>query len=148
MKRPRVQFTIRTTMIAVGLAALSAGPMALRRYYGGLVAGHHRHPARISVERRGSPEGREGERLNRAWAALGRPADGTPAEDRLIAAARRVSDDLERRYVRELQYHKAMARKYRDAADRPWLAIPAEPTPPADHPDRSSAGRMSVEINS
>jgi hypothetical protein len=138
MKRPRVQFTIRAIMIVVGLAALSTWPMALRRYYGGLATGHARQAVRISVEMHGSPEWREWERLNRAWVGLGPAAEGAPAEDRIIVAARRVSDDLERRYVREFEYHKAMARECRDAADRPWLAIPADPNPSAGHPDRSA----------
>ena len=78
----------------------------------------------------GSPEWKEWERLNRAWVGLGSAPEEVFAEHRIIAAARRVSDDLEQRYGRKIQYHRAMARKYHDAAARPWLSISSDPAPP------------------
>ena len=130
MKRPRVQFTIGSLMIVVGLVALVTWPVASGRHYASLAAEHDWQTTRVAIEMRGSPEWREWERLNRAWIGLGPAADGSPAEDRVIAAARRVSDDLERRYVRLLEYHRAMARRYHDAADRPWLAVSPDRVPP------------------
>jgi hypothetical protein len=124
-----MRYTIRRMMVAVGLVALLMWPVALGRYYGKLAGEHDRQSTRISIEMQGSPEWREWEVINRAWVGLGSAADRSPAEDCIIAAARRVSDDLERRYVRKLEYHRAMAHKYHVAAARPWLPISADLAP-------------------
>jgi hypothetical protein len=117
-------------MFAVGMFAVLIWPVALGRYYRGLAAGHDQRSTRLSMEMHGSLEWREWERLNRAWVGLGSAADGSAAEGRIIFAARRVSDELERRYVHRLDYHRAMAHKYHDAASRPWVPIPNDPVPP------------------
>jgi hypothetical protein len=130
MRLARMRFTIRRMMLAVGLLVLLMWPVAMGRYYRSLAAEHDRQSTRIAIQMQGSPEWQEWERLNRAWSGLGSAADGSPAENRIIAVARRVSDDLERRYVRRLEYHRAMAHKYHNAADRPWVPISTNPTPP------------------
>jgi hypothetical protein len=128
MRLPRPQFTVRVMMVAVAIVAAGIGLY--------IEAGRLR-------------------RLSREYATLAaRFAAGE-------AAARRSLGLYERRFGRpaplaqvalsevSIAYYEAQARRYRDAASRPWRALPPGPPPASPRGDtrpfREAAIRLALD---
>jgi hypothetical protein len=140
MKR-RAQFRVRHLMLAIVVVDLLIWPVALGRYYQGRAAEHNQQFTQIYLAMRQSPEWEEWERLNTAWMRLEGDPAGESAEAPIIESARQLGDCLQQRYFRLFEYHDAMAKKYSEAANHPWLPVAPDPAPPTESDKVSPGGR-------
>jgi hypothetical protein len=107
MHLPRVRFSVRVLMVVVGIVALSLGGFLWRR---------------VLLDRRDRYQFEANWQARFEELARDSLEDGTPAEKAKFGPAYRAM----------VAYHSAWAKKYRWAADHPWVVVDPDPDPPVD----------------
>lgn len=132
MSKPRM--TLSRWLLAVLITGLLLWPFAARRSYRRLAAAHGRAHARAWQRLSESPEQRESEYLREMWFAReSRPVTEPPYKFR-IEYSKGLQAEIRREYMPEIEYRGRMIKRYRYAADHPWVIVSSEPT--------TSAGRQ------